>query len=481
MLLPFLLYLKAALPFGLDFRPPGDVTQYVPTRAKLTASPTLGATFDSYGLELRVAYGDLDSANLIAKVQRARSLATAMASSPVKPIDGLPQNAPGRFDDRLLLDVSNSTPNGTQLGFDLASGATSPAGITDKVAALLQMRRVSDVFIRIAAAQQAATKLRRPIEELMTLYRVEGNLDVPPSSGSLDRLIPSDAPTAPTKMGSYQQPDGSLIWPHLVWLGKSPFKYGIEIFEQGTSDPKDLKEPAILDWALQICGLDDLQSLYFSKGSGTMKDEFARWSNDNWTAAGLASTPSEAEQRWDALVSNLVTREVAPAAGVVSVAPSDPADFVAGLLVEAQALLLADRNAITAGPLDMPMKYLIYHAGTEQFSQLMTRALLEVHATSPAAYRPLRDEIRSDTSFTAKLDSLKPQRSLPDTPALRLALDVVSPDTNAWLAAKNPARIQMLSAFLETASATVWNSWTEHRGNLSRYMVLLEYYRRVFA
>jgi hypothetical protein len=487
--LEFLLYVRTQIadPELFDFlpSPSGNVTSFVPTRVKLAASPNLAWTFDSYRLKLTVAYSDLDAAGLIAKLNRVRTkddeMATALAT---KPIAGLPQNTVGSFRDRLLIDVPSGAANATALALSLAAQEIDPATVTDKVGALQQMRRLDDVFIRVKAAQQAATKLGRPIKEVLAFHRTEGNLDVPPSSETLDWLVPSDSVMAATQIRHMVKVgEEKWGWPQLIWLAKNPFQFGHQSMAT-PDDPDELvKEPAALDWALQICGLDDVMSVYLDGDPAIpMADAFAQWSNDNWLAAGLSSTMAEAKQRWTDLVNNMAIKGVAPRNDVISVTPKDPVALVSGVLVEAMAIMLSGRRNLLGVSLpDMPMKYLVYHAGQRQAPELMTRALLEVHATSASALPPLRDEIRADKTLTGKLHDIMHIRNEKDSAALRLTLDGLNGDTYRWLAANDPTRIQLLTNYLETIDGATWKSWLEHRGNLSRYMVLLDYYRRVFA
>jgi hypothetical protein len=271
-----------------DFRPDGDVTQYVPTKEELMASPNLDATFHAYLAELQVSYRRLDASGLLGMVLRASALdATVKATHPVAPLHGIDKGAPKQFDDRLILNSPNGASSATITGFGLVAGDIDPATITStdaKVEALVQMRRVDDIFIRVQAAQQAAAMINRPVAEVMALYREEGNLGVPPSTASLARMIPSDAPAERTSMPFYHD-----IWPHLVWLAKSDIVYnGLPMHY--ISSGSHFKDLAIVDWFLQICGLDELQMFYIRRGPTSMQDMFTVYSQQNWTDAGIPST-----------------------------------------------------------------------------------------------------------------------------------------------------------------------------------------------
>jgi hypothetical protein len=485
--LELLKWMRSQLSLVWEFRPSTAVTQFVPTRAKLAASPDLNTTFQSYRSEVLARFVDVDTAHLIDKLKNARAQATAMRTAPaLQPIPNLPGNVPARFDERLLLEGAE-----TNVGFGLASGVTDPASITDKAAAVVELRRVDDILIRVWAANRAATMTSQSLASILALYRVEGNLGVPPSASTLARIVPSDAITEGTSIVTFpENRSGRRVWPHLIWLAKKTGIYGNFSFAYPPIAPEtdfEVKEPAVLDWGLQICGLDVLQNVFLDRPPGrSMTDAFASWSNDNWRAAGLTSNMAAARIRWQEIVNQLEITDVTSSEAVISVTPKDPVEFVGRLLAEGQAHLLAGERMLGAGALDLPMKYFVYHAGVEPAKRFFTRTLLEIHATSPAGFNDLRGEIREDAGYVRALDSLKPIRNKPvrnrlDQMQIESELEPHSAATMAWLAGKSPTRLDLLGKFLTTAGGNVWNTWTEHRGNLSRYMVLLDYYQRLFA
>ena len=477
-------WLAAQVALQFDFRPAGDITRFVPTRAKLLADPHLDATFTSYLAELQTVYRRLDADGTIGRVERASAINDLVKTThPVAPVPGMPNNTTQHFDDRLILNSPNtSVASATATAYGLVKGDIAPSTITTAAAkadALIQMRRLDNIFIRLQAAKLASTAINRPIEELMALYRVEGNLGVPPSSLSLDHMIPSDTPTEPSSMPFYPKSGGKHVWPHLVWLAKDIYKYGRDILDVAT-DGDLYKEPAIIDWALQLCGLDEWQAVYFIR-TKSMWDTFIEFSDLLWTRAGLSgSNPAAAAARWDALVSNLVVKQInVNGAIAVSVTPSDPAKFVAGILAEAQAQVLASASISLSEstPPRSSMLYLLFHAHAAGLSvPVLTRALLEVHVTKPAAYTALLNEIEADSDLVLLLDDLKHIRHEADTKKSRTALHGLDNSTIAWV---NPQRLGLLTDFFETAGHNVWGSWEEHRGNMSRYMVLLDYYQRL--
>ena len=67
-------WLAAQVAQKFDFRPAGDVTRFVPTRAKLLADPHLDSTFTNYLTELQTTYRRLDADGTIGRVEQASAL-----------------------------------------------------------------------------------------------------------------------------------------------------------------------------------------------------------------------------------------------------------------------------------------------------------------------------------------------------------------------------------------------------------------------
>ena len=433
-------------------------------------------------------YRRMDADGTVGRVEQASTLSVVVRNThPVPPIPGLPNNTTQDFDDRLVLDSPVSSPSATATAYALVKGDMLPSSISTpdaKVNALIQMRRLDNIFIRVQAAQMAKTAISRPVEEVMALYRVEGNLGVPPSSISLDRMIPSDTPAEPSSMPFYPKVGTKHVWPHLVWLAKDIFKYGKDILDV-TVDGDLVKEPALIDFALQICGLDEWQQVYFIRDK-PMRETFIDFSDLMWTRAGISrGDRAAAGARWDALISNLVVKQFnVSGVSAVSITPTDPVKFLAGILAEAQAQLLAsaETSLLVTTPARSSMLYLLYHAHAAGLSlPVLTRALLEVHVTKPAAYTALFKEIEADKDLALLLNDLNHIRHEADTKRSRANLHGLDNSTNVWLANNEPVRLDLLTNFFETAGHNVWDSWEEHRGNLSRYMVLLDYYQRLFT
>ena len=178
-----------------------------------------------------------------------------------------------------------------------------------------------------------------------------------------------------------------------------------------------------------------------------------------WTKAGISGTNrAAAGARWDALVSNLVVKQFnVNGVTAVSVTPSDPASFVAGILAEAQAQVLASAeiNLVVTTPVRSSMLYLLFHAHAAHLSlPVLTRALLEVQVTKPATYTALFNEIKADSDLVLLLDDVKHIRHEADTAKSRAALHGLDASTKVWLSENEPVRLDLLTAFLDTAGTT---------------------------
>jgi hypothetical protein len=101
----------------------------------------------------------------------------------------------------------------------------------------------------------------------------------------------------------------------------------------------------------------------------------------------------------------------------------------------------------------------------------------------PVVYGALHAEIESDGNFAGRLETIKATRANNNEAAVEQILHQLDNDSIGWLKNKNPVRIDLLTTFLKTCGSPPWSahSWAAHRGNLSRYMVLLDYYQRLFA
>jgi hypothetical protein len=224
------------------------------------------------------------------------------------------------------------------------------------------------------------------------------------------------------------------------------------------------------------------------------RSNFAVWSSGNWTAAGYPSGSATAarqaaEQRWDDLVANMdVSRPSSGTSAAILVTPRNPAAMVAGILQEAVMMrrawgtaqhLLGASPPPPAGPaVSAGMSYLYYHAGVENMQAILARALVAVMDTSGMRYSALRGKILSDVVIGSDIARMRPVTNMSDA-AARPVLLQAWPKLAPWLQVND--HLTLLSDFVETVDGNTWRSWTQHRGNLSRYNRLLDYYQRVTA
>jgi hypothetical protein len=472
-LISVLEYVASQLLVDVDFLPPPPYKRYVPDDSKLTAA-NIDSVFNTYLATVRGRWQTANAAGLIALLDAGRNVP---ASSVRRAIQGF--EPPSRFDFRLNLSNDRQGER-TTLGRTLASGNPVALGtLNQKIEALHQLRRVDDILIRVLAARRASDITQLPLAEIMAFYRTEGNLDVPVALASFTGLVPSDSPTALSQiahMPEHPTARGARMWPHLVWLSKATGVYlGFDI--SPAADALRLKEPALVDWMLQLCGLDKVQQIYetVTHAGASMTDFFAIFSEENWTAAGVATTRAASAQRWQALVNNLAVTNIAGATPPsIAVLPTDPVEFVARVLAEGAMMLRASGGNDTS-------RYLRYHAGLEQATAIYLRGLTVAQKTSGARYRPLRDAIAANAPFAATLRSLDNRiRNERDSKMAVAELNTASGDLQAWLGAGGAARVALLIDFLETAGTDIWPTWTEHRGNLSRHLQQLDFYRRMF-
>lgn len=146
----------------------------------------------------------------------------------------------------------------------------------------------------------------------------------------------------------------------------------------------------------------------------------------------------------------------------------------------ARYLFKLDPSSPLAGQKLTPgMSHLYYHAGVENMQAILARALVAVMATSgitASRYGSLRSKILSDVVISSEVARLKQVEKKSDAAARPILLNAW-PKLAPWLQVND--HLALLSDFIESIDGNTWNSWEEHRGNLSRYNLLLDYYQRV--
>jgi hypothetical protein len=475
-----------------DVGPRGGVERFLPTTADLP--PLLpdvaarNALLTGYLTEVQANWTALANQGLIDKLERARTVTPTATHTPGVAATGL--RVEQHLEEYVLLDNRSSgdplaeETRRTLVGYELLTGTRPLAAVTDTTAhaieALMNLRRLNDVLLRVRIALEAASVAGVPVPRALALHRVEGNMNVPPSAASTGRGIPSG-----TKDYSSFRTQLSLR-PDLGYL--------ILVFSRdrmgGSLSDDELKDLCVALWAVQIGGLDQIGLL-----ASPRRLPFRDWSSAHWRAAGRPASAgsthtADALQRWDALVAQLSVARVPDGgdeAWIVEV--DDPVTFVAALLAEAlvlQTALALPASFMTgappttaATPLPVPMAYLHFHAGSQNFRTILVRAVAAVRHTTGTRWQPLRRAIAADTNVQSQTTVLDLVEKSPTDVAVALA-SAMWWAVEAWLS--QAGNLTLLLEFLEQAPLdTGWTSWTQHRVNLSRYRVLLSYYERLLA
>jgi hypothetical protein len=158
-----------------------------------TSRPDRAARVQAYLDEVKQHWTAAQNQGLISILDRVRSAEVEMATSPVQPAQGLPNNKPRSYCEHLLIDATGT--NATRLGRDLVTGA---AKVADQIetgakaaAAILQLRRLDEAVNRMLTAKRAAQVAGVTLARALTLWRVEGDMILPPSRSSIAEGIPS--------------------------------------------------------------------------------------------------------------------------------------------------------------------------------------------------------------------------------------------------------------------------------------------------
>ena len=337
--------------------------------------------------QVRHNWARADSLSLIEMLERVPAADLAMSTQSVQPLAGLPRNAPEQYEHLLVLP---------DLGRRLVVNDVTVESVTDTaesaVQAITALRRANDVLTRVLSAHEVARATGTPIADVLALSRVEGNLAVPPSLGSLEAGVPSG--TSDAEAWINPTPDLS----HLVWL--------VGPQHVAHLDDVGIREKALAQWYVRIGGLDEVDLLPSPK-----RESFGAWSSD-WLAAtdGVPSPGSSIEEavaRWDRQLENLEVRRVRSTgtgtSEAVMVAPQNSETLISGVLEEAVmrhraggkvvALLGALPSGATDPDLSASVAYLQFNAGVVGLRRALTSATIAASRTRGSRYAELRAEI----------------------------------------------------------------------------------------
>lgn len=259
----------------------------------------------------------------------------------------------------------------------------------------------------------------------------------------------------------------------------------INFIEQAKGWDKELKEFAIKLWFVQIGGLDQVGQLEYP-----IKTSFGKWSNDNWLAIGKSTdTVLKAEERWQELMDltdivRIDSKNGTSQAIAVDILNRDKFNLLilreAAILIEKYKYLRVLFPHISANhPLynktfKPSFQYLIYNAGGNLYPLLLSGMVWACLGNSFKTFKALLE----GSPLKNTIDNLKPRiKSIDELQFLETANDN-SNLVRDWLL--NDNNIDVITDFLENCDNTIWTRWNEHRGNVSRFMLLKEYYKKVF-
>ena len=413
---------------------------------------------------VRGRYDLADSAGLLDMLRRVRGV----LAGTIRHVEGLP-NGIKYLEDNLLLDVRTGHAQ-TNDGMDLLTGVLQPADFTlsgtSATKAIVSLRQVDDVLIRVLGTEAAADALGQPIAEVMAMYRVEGDLAAPVSKQSMDDKIPPAKTTADTSLNP-RPAIGSLVM--MYRDGADPS------FPAGDG----WRTHMLLAWMVHIGGLD----VY---GKQPTRGAFATLSSDIRREIGAPNdSVSDALARWDAARANIEQWSVvSPEETVIIGVPADPVALVSFVLQEAITYQL-HLKAFGSFTLDANLSYLRYNVEDTFEAYLVRAATVVAKSNLGGRYAALRSEILSDSAFADAMKELdrivEPMRRT--DPAIEKLMPEW-PRVLGWLhrapASAGNNRFELLVDFLQNATAREWRSFQGPRGNLSRYRVLRDYYSRVF-
>lgn len=501
-LINLLQFLAAAVPGS--WKPDRPAKDYLPDIDELKLAMTTAANREPLINSLLTTVKDrwtrAEAKGLITKLNRVREVEEEMsqpgATQPIPDVgevtdSGGSTNEVQYFREYLLLDATGE--NSTKPGRDLVTGTTPVADVItsrDKaVEAVINLRRLDDVLIRALSCQATADATGTPLPQVLAMYRVEGDMNVPPSTESIALGVPSAVTSAKTSLDS--DPDIS----HLVLL----LNFDRAVVVSGHI----LKVLALQLWFVQIGGLDLVGQIKTGRWG------FQEWSKSNWSSVGHPQA-GYAFDRWDAMFNQLKmeTRDTGTSSALM-ITPDDSEGLISGILQEAvmhqRALarvktllefeeIAADgaphKNTLPSGhplkntKLTPGMSYLHYHSGEKQMKAIMISAVVYASTTSGLSYSSLRSAIINDPDFAFWVAGwlASPDPGDPNAPSrIRIATtdELVAewPRLALWL--REDDNLGLLCQFVETAGGSEWPSWKEHRGNLSRYMLLSDYYSRL--
>lgn len=452
-------------------------------------------------------------------------------------------NKVGRFDDRLLIDGGGGITTNTVIGRDLIMGTPGAPTVADVTSskkkaagAVMSLRLLDDVLLRALTARDAADRTGATWPEVMALFRAEGQMPIPCSKASLGKKIPSawalpsDDPARPDKnhLKGPERFGWDVDMSHAVILFEATGYSGLPVNVRIAH--------ALAYWFMLIAGVDQFSTIAKGISSG-----FEPWSKASWSAIGHPDA-GQALSRW-ARFANTIKFEDVTAHGSTAtvVTPQDPLHLVSGILQEAIVLQKAMRRVESLleyddddiGVFSLPsghplrgtlltpgMSYLQYNAGNgdkliddsdgylkkdadgkmllntdgtpQIFSDgdfsvngsmraIIASAIIYASESTSLEYLQIKAAINNDTDLALWVANRGHAIRANQGPWIAALMIAEWWHIAQWL--RMADNLQLISHFIETAPGRndAWpsTSWSEHRGNLSRYRLLLDYYQRL--
>jgi hypothetical protein len=375
---------------------------------------------------------------------------------------GAPFRVPGY---RLSLsDVQASLGRAIVLGQIDLEKAAKVASLC--VQAVLGLRALDDVLGRISAAQSCVDVTSADRAVVLALYRVEGNLGIPPSYQSLIDGVPSGTSSEITLLNP--RPDIS----NLVWL--------VDPAILGESDPIVLRHMARFAFMVQLAGLDIASS---------NADRYQNWSYDVWKTVGVDAI-GKAIARSLFFQGAVRSRElVNPTTKVKAVACmiEDPVAFTATTLSDAVQLfksyqstkLLIGENYPNGIPdyVNIGVAYLRYNLGDDGLKSIMACALTDAANTRNAKTWPdLHQRVLADQGLAPYLQASRRGLNVHSLDGRKQYAELTWPRVLAWC--RVAGNLGPLMKFMEEGSLTDWGAdWETPRANMTRFRVIWNVYR----
>jgi hypothetical protein len=390
-LLPIASALPGATPTkgGLAVTPP--IEEYLPTwvslRDNFGAGQDPGAMIADYLAIILPRYELVASNTRLLDLLRGLAQAETDIQSEAAAFRKKGFQALRDYDFRLeAARIDGTTPgaNGAVAVRDLVELGTNPAQspIADVIGtpenaklALLALRQLDDLCIRLLAVDRAARDLGEPFADVLTLYRQECGLWVYPPTDAFLKKIPTAAPEE-LNQGTSRPGERTAVDPrwcpsyeHGYWLAD---KAAPDLMLQGGAaafNDDQLRTTALSTFFfLNTLGFDNFSftsaDAIVNNDFAAIRAEFIARGKEYWAASGLPAAQGSEQAlglRWDGLIANLnVIGDYRGLDGqqpaAVLVAPIDPVLHLAEMLKEGMAFLYSK----------VPARRLLYRPGQEQ-------------------------------------------------------------------------------------------------------------------